>query len=55
MTASVFDAFTVILPGASMVASPQITETLFFFIRKPTPSFSRFDTPRERFTMASAS
>ena len=50
--ASLLDAFTVTLPGASMDASPQITETLFFFIRKPTPSLSRFDTPRERFTMA---
>src|SRR5689334_24257778 len=33
-------------------ASPQITCTLFFFIRKPTPSLSRFDTARERFTIA---
>ena len=45
----------VILPGASMRASPQITVTLFFFIRKPTPSLSRFDTPRERFTTAAGS
>ena len=36
--------FTVILPGASIAASPQITVTLFFFIRKPTPSLRRFDT-----------
>ena len=48
-------AFTVILPGASIIASPQITVTLFFFIRKPTPSLSRFDTPRERFTTAAGS
>ena len=48
-------AFTVILPGASIAASPQITVTLFFFIRKPTPSLRRFDTPRERFTTASGS
>ena len=44
-----------ILPGASIDASPQITETLFFFIRKPTPSLSRFDTARERFTTAAGS
>ena len=30
-----------------MVASPQIIGTLFFFMRKPTPSLSRFDTARE--------
>jgi len=29
--------------------------TLFFFIRKPTPSLSRFETPRERCTTALAS
>ena len=46
---------TVTLPGASIAASPQITVTLFFFIRKPTPSLSRFDTARERFTTAPAS
>jgi hypothetical protein len=49
------DGFTVTLPGASMNASPQITETLFFFIKKPTPSLRRFDTARERLTMALAS
>ena len=38
-----------------MAASPQITATLFFFIRKPTPSLSRFDTARERFTTADGS
>jgi hypothetical protein len=53
--ASLRPAFTVILPGASMVASPQITVTLFFFIRKPTPSLRRFDTARERFTTAAGS
>ena len=46
--ASVFDAFTVILPGASITASPQISDTLFFRNRKETPSDSRFATPRER-------
>jgi hypothetical protein len=46
------DFFTVILPGASIEASPQMTVTLFFFIRKPTPSLSRFETPRERCTTA---
>ena len=55
MGASAFDAFTVTLPGASIVASPQMIEILFFFIRKPTPSFSRFDTPRERLTTAAGS
>ena len=40
---------------ASIEASPQMIDTLFFFIRKPTPSLSRFDTPRERFTTAAAS
>ena len=52
---AVFDAFTVSFPGASIVASPQITAILFLRIRKPTPSFSRFDTPRERCTTALAS
>ncbi len=50
--ASLFDAFTVILPGASMDASPQMIDTLFFFIKKPTPSLSRFDTARDRCTTA---
>ncbi len=48
-------AFTVILPGASIAASPQITETLFFFIRKVTPAFIRPATPRERLTTAAGS
>jgi hypothetical protein len=48
-------ALTESLPGASIVASPQMTDTLFFFIRKPTPSLSRFDTARERLTIAPAS
>jgi hypothetical protein len=43
---------TVSFPGASIVASPQITATLFLRIRKPTPSFSRLETPRERCTTA---
>ena len=38
--------------AASTRASPQITSTLFFFIRKATPSASRFETPRERRTTA---
>ena len=49
------EAFTVILPGASIVASPQITDTLFFFIRKPTPLFMRPATPRERLITAAGS
>jgi len=53
--ASLSDGFTVTLPGASIAASPQMTDTLFFFIRKPTPSLSRFDTARERLTIAAAS
>ena len=43
---------TVILPGASIAASPQMIATLFFFIKKPTPSLRRFETPRERCTTA---
>jgi len=43
---------SVILPGASIEASPQMIVTLFFLIRKPTPSLRRFDTPRERCTTA---
>jgi hypothetical protein len=42
----------VILPGASMKASPQITLTLFFFIRKPTPVLRRATTLRERWITA---
>ena len=34
---------------------PQITSTLFFFIRKPTPPLSCFDTARERATTFSMS
>ena len=48
-------AFTVTFPGASIAASPQITATLFFFIRKPTPSLRRLATARERFTTADGS
>jgi hypothetical protein len=43
---------TVTLPGASIAASPQITCTLFFFMRKPTPVESRCATLRERSTTA---
>ena len=50
--ASVLEAFTVSLPGASILASPQITLTLFFFSRKPTPVFIRPATPRERLMTA---
>jgi len=32
-----------------------MTMTLFFFIKKPTPSFNRFETARERCTTAAAS
>ena len=46
---------SVIWGEASIEASPQITLTLFFFIRKPTPSLSRFDTARERLTTAAGS
>ena len=53
--AGVLLAFTVILPGASMVASPQITGTLFFFMRNATPVPMRPATPRERFTTAAGS
>ena len=38
-----------------MTASPQITEILFFFIRKVTPALSRPATLRERSTTALAS
>ena len=44
-----------ILPGASIAASPQITVTLFFFIRKVTPVFIRPATPRERLITAAGS
>ena len=44
-----------ILPGASITASPQITGTLFFFIRKPTPLFIRPATARERLITAAGS
>ena len=53
--ASALDAFTATLPGASIEASPQMICTLFFFIRKPTPSLRRLETPRERFTTAAGS
>ena len=53
--AGVLRAFTVTLPGASIVASPQITATLFFFIRKVTPVFMRPATPRERLITAAGS
>jgi hypothetical protein len=43
-----FDAATWIRPGRSITASPQITETLFFFIRNPTPPLRRFETSRDR-------
>ena len=33
--ASLFDAFTVTLPGASIAASPQMTDTLFLFHQEP--------------------
>jgi hypothetical protein len=46
---------TLTFPGASIEPSPQITDTLFFRIRKPMPSLSRFATARERFTIAAAS
>jgi len=46
------EGFTVILPGASIAASPQMTLTLFFRIRKSTPVLRRFATPRERATTA---
>ena len=36
----------------SSLASPQMTSTLFFFIRKPTPPFMRCAMPRERSTTA---
>ena len=48
-------AFTMTFPGAAIVASPQITSILFFFMRKPTPVERRVDTSRERLTMAAAS
>jgi hypothetical protein len=35
--------------------SPQNTDTLFFFISKPTPSLRRLETARERATTAFAS
>jgi hypothetical protein len=43
------------LAAAVMVASPQITSTLFFFNSMPTPPLSRVETPRERLTMAAVS
>ena len=46
---------TIIWGDASIAASPQITATLFFFIRKPTPSLRRLETARERLTTAAAS
>jgi hypothetical protein len=55
------DARTEIWPGASSraasstVASPQITDTLFFLRRKRTPPFNWADTARERFTTAAGS
>jgi hypothetical protein len=52
---SLLEAFTASLPGASMLASPQITAILFFFIRNVTPLFSRPATLRERSTTALAS
>jgi len=42
---------TTISPGLVILASPQITSTLFFFIRKPTPLFMRWAMPRERSTI----
>ena len=39
----------------AIVASPQITATLFLRIKKPTPSLRRFETARERLTTAPAS
>jgi hypothetical protein len=38
--------------GPVSLPSPQITSTLFFFIRKPTPAFMRCAMPRERSTIA---
>jgi hypothetical protein len=35
------DLPTTISPGLVILASPQITSILFFFIRKPTPPFRR--------------
>src|SRR5580704_17120288 len=46
------EATTLTSPGLVIVASPQITSTLFFLRRKPTPAASWADTPRERFTTA---
>ena len=42
-------------PTFVMVASPQMTSTLFFLSRKPTPPFNCCDTPRERLTTAAGS
>ncbi len=46
---------TMTSPGLVMPASPQMTSTLFFFIRKPTPPLSCAETPRERLTTAAMS
>ena len=50
-----FGSLTTTSPGFEMLASPQITSILFFFISMPTPPLRRPDTPRERCTMAAAS
>src|SRR4051794_38698915 len=53
--ASTFDDLTVILPDASIEASPQITVILFFLNRNVTPSARRLATPRERLITAAGS
>jgi hypothetical protein len=46
---------TTMVPALVSLASPQITSTLFFFIRNWTPLFILTAMPRERFTTASRS
>ena len=43
-------ALTLISPALVIVACPQMTSTLFFLSRKPTPFDNWVETPRERAT-----
>jgi PmbA protein len=54
-TTGFFISDTMTSPALAMLASPQMTSILFFFIRKATPALSWPETPRERLTIAAAS
>ena len=49
------EAFTITSPGLVIVASPQMTSTLFFFSKKPTPPFNWLETPRDLLTISAMS